>query len=111
MSHNFHIGQQVQCIYSGPWLHIATYELATAPMPQKDGVYRIRGFQAYANTRWVGLFLEEFPDPLNFCSDVFRPLTERKTNIEALTALLNPANHKPLVEFVDEPRVKKREPV
>lgn len=98
----FHVGQKVVCVRPH---HKHQYQRRVTKVPVVGATYKVRGFDDSG-----GVLLEEVVNPLSevedidagkisfgepsFYPDRFRPLIERKTDISALRALLNPANHK-----------------
>lgn len=98
----FRVGQKVVCVNTSP-LFAGT---RCAPV-SKGGIYTIRwvGECPYEPWRDIGLtvrlqevMFDSGPKWSDFVIPAirFRPIVERKTDISALMALLNPANHKAL---------------
>jgi hypothetical protein len=88
----FYLGQKVVCVNNiGAEKHLAKGAVYT--IYQIDAA--LGGFQL-EEAGWKGVA----PDGWEwfFVSSRFRPLIERKTDISAFKALLNPANHKELVD-------------
>jgi hypothetical protein len=110
----FYVGQKVVCVITpAPIPEVA--HLCEA-LPQEGQIYTIRAIEEadpwYYKDETAFLLHElrnaqrslsygrlrtDSGEP-NFHCSLFRPLTERKTNISCFKALLNPANHK---EFAD----------
>ncbi len=96
----FRVGQKVICVDDDNFVNYPRLAYLTNNLyPRKGSLYTIRGFSRagyiYLNEirgkphHWIDGFYEGgwFPSR-------FRPIVERKTDISALQALLNPANHK-----------------
>lgn len=106
----FHVGQKVACIEDtvrpefGRWAHLPIG--VKSDKITKGQTYVIREIDCRAadlhgtiTVRLVGIFNLSYFSTVGewepgFPACYFRPLIERKTNISALQALLNPANHK-----------------
>jgi len=87
----FEIGQQVVCVYEGPWIDCVTWESPPGPVPYARGVYTIAGIELCDFGR-VGLAFEELiwsrpsGGRATFDSTCFRPV--RKTSIEVFREIL-----------------------
>lgn len=96
----FHVGQRVKCVqnekedwkrnaygrkYDGPSYGEELIVDAVDVFPHPETGERVQGLA------FVKYGVENYYD-----SRTFRPIIERETDISALTALLNPANHKKL---------------
>lgn len=101
----FSIGQRVVCV-DDDWSDLNARRLYEAPnRPIKGQIYIVRALHYEIDSRKTILLAEIINPPFEyrqpwgttepgFFIGRFRPLIERKTNISALQALLNPANHK-----------------
>ena len=86
----FHVGQKVVCVDDSVGQLTRQRELV------KGSIYTVRSLPPWSN----GLYLQEIVLPkadfgawegheISFFSTRFRPIVERKTDISALTAILN----------------------
>ena len=94
----FRVGQKVVCVEEPMGACCGRME------PNKNDIGTISDIYWSELDNCAVLELQEFPAPScshcgrGWCSSSFRPLVEYKTDISIFTALLNPANHKELVE-------------
>lgn len=83
---DFHVGQQVVCVFPGPWLDWPE-RVALEIHPHKGRIYTINGiFECPFRADVVGFHLVEEPGPRVWTSDCFRPV--RKTSISDFEKLL-----------------------
>lgn len=89
---SLHTGQRVTPIAPEPgrqgWINLATAQ--PRPGPAMGRVLIIQYMYTDADGSWLNF--AEFPNA-DYDAAEFRPVAERRTDISALRALLNPANH------------------
>lgn len=83
---DFHVGQQVVCVFPGPWKRWPE-DAIVRPWPHLNAVYTISEIiECPFRADVVGLGLAEIPGPQRYTSDAFRPV--RKTDIGVFEKLL-----------------------
>lgn len=100
---NFHVGQKVVYVddrWPSLWAKLRSVIYPPpGDQPVLNAVYTVAAIHPF-ETWGAAIELHELYSPASrhwgagFLSYGFRPLIERKTDIGALTALLDPANHK-----------------
>lgn len=95
----FRVGQEITSKNNVPWVKEYPDEI----VPEYGAIYTVRAIVPCVDDT-PGLLLNEIRNPsmnydegfdeCTFEASEFRPVVKRKTNISALKALLNPANHK-----------------
>lgn len=80
----FHVGQEVECVYPGPWVHVVNLEKEFGPEKGEriivNGVFSWRG-EEYLNFIQWGMSFES-----GYAGKCFRPIT--KTDISIFRAML-----------------------
>lgn len=91
----FRVGQRLCCVCAD-WRPSAKYR--DLLLPKKGDVVIASGvYPDCSILQSYGITLKGYPDTRVFASECFRPVVEPKTELPAeITALLDPANHKPL---------------
>lgn len=93
---NFHVGQKVVCIKDGPWSSEPFEKNEVGP--NAGDVLVIRGIEINSDGAWLVFkeiinpqycYLDEYGE-LQFSSDDFRPVIERKTDISIFQEMLMP---------------------
>lgn len=101
----FHVGQKVVCVRVSEAVRIRGEE--GYQIPREGSVYTIRSMVVSGEDN-LCIRLHELHNPPRiyregfvegaFRAENFRPVIERKTDISALTALLNPANNRERID-------------